>query len=123
MKRILIAAAAVAVLAGCSSDSAADYKAQAEEVCLAAVADKMKDPDSAQFRNVTIDDGVDTERTYVHDDGTENEDVPSTYWTIEGEVNAKNGFGAMVGYREFKCQATKSEGYDMKSGYIDIADR
>lgn len=65
MKRLIIFAAAL--LAGCAEQEARD-----------AVAAQLKDPGSAQFRNVKVTDKG-----------------------ACGEVNGKNLFGAYVGFREF----------------------
>lgn len=64
---ILIVAALA--LAGCGS--------QAKQ----AIADKMRDPDSAQFRDV--------------------KQCPSDGEVWQGEVNGKNAFGAYVGFKPF----------------------
>ena len=57
---------------------------KAAATCQDAVRDRLKDPDSAQFRDVT------TERS---DKG----------WSVEGEVNAANSYGGMDEYEWFTC--------------------
>lgn len=114
--------AAVFVLTACGEPEP-DWAAQAQEVCTDAVANKMKDPSSVEFRNVTVEDKGPRTMNYRNDDGTEEDDVPGNLWSVEGEVNAKNGFGAMVGFREFRCEAGKYEGRDMSTGYVNVAQR
>ncbi|WIX34939.1 hypothetical protein QO259_09975 [Salinicola sp. JS01] len=79
MKRTIATMVAIAALgsalAGCDSDLEKEAKK--------AVANQLRDPDSAKFRNVVGGQGVN------HSD------------TVCGEVNGKNGFGAYVGYRKF----------------------
>ncbi|WP_432678079.1 hypothetical protein ACRAJ3_25315 [Rhodococcus pyridinivorans] len=123
MKRMIPALLiAVVALTACGEDEP-DWAAQAKEMCLEAVANEMKDPNSTEFRDVTVEDKGPTTTNYLNDDGTRDEDVPGNYWSVEGEVNAKNGFGAMVGFRGFRCEAKKSEGRDMDTGYVNIARR
>jgi hypothetical protein len=65
-------------LAGCSQFS---EEARAIEKAESAVADKLKDPESAQFRNV--------------------EPCPDNPIWYTGEVNGKNSFGAYAGFERF----------------------
>jgi hypothetical protein len=76
--RYLFIAALVPVLAFAQSDSA-----DAPEIALAktGMMDKLKDPDSAKFKNLSIS------KKYP--------------WIICGEVNAKNSYGGYVGYERF----------------------
>ena len=64
------------------------------------LADDMKDPSSAQFRNVKL-------QPYL--DG----------YVICGEVNAKNSYGAYVGYTRFVASTTSALTYE-KSKYPSI---
>lgn len=66
------------VLAGCSQFS---DEARAIEEAKSAVADKLKDPESAQFRNV--------------------ERCPDSPIWYTGEVNGRNSFGAYAGFERF----------------------
>lgn len=125
MRKLLpVIAVAAFVLAACSGEQEPDWAAQAEEMCLEAVANKMKDPNSTEFRDVTVEHGGDAATMdFQNKDGSTDKDVEGEYWEVHGEVNAKNGFGAMVGFREFECNANKYDGRDMKTGYINIARR
>lgn len=71
----------------------------------------LKDPESAQFRNVHI--------------------KPGTDWVVQGEVNAKNSYGAYIGFdkwfydskeKEFAFEAstikTLKEGMDLLGGRV-----
>lgn len=49
--------------------------------------DRLKDPDSAQFRNLVV-------RKIFKDNGT-------VLYNVCGEINAKNSFGGYVGFRPF----------------------
>lgn len=60
------------------------------------IADSLKDPDSAKFRNV---------RFIQHEGGA----------LICGEVNAKNAYGGYVGYTKFLSDSKESEIYDESS--------
>lgn len=123
MRKIIIPALAVTALTltGCSSEpEGPSLEEQAQQACLDAVTDRMKDPDSVQFRNITVEDRGETTTNYINEDGTKDENVPGNYWRVEGEVNAKNSFGGMVGFTEFRCEAKKSEGREMETGYLDV---
>ncbi|SED50712.1 hypothetical protein SAMN04490240_4064 [Rhodococcus pyridinivorans] len=114
---------AVVALTACGEDEP-DWETQAQAMCLEAVADKMKDPNSTEFRNVTVEYAGDAATiNFENEDGTTDEDVQGEYWKVLGEVNAKNGFGAMVGFRDFECEANKYEGRDMDTGYVNVAKR
>lgn len=113
---------ALFVLTACG-ESESDYVAQSEELCIEAVSDKMKDPTSTEFRDVVVEYAGETEMSFQNADGTTDEDVPGEYWVVTGEVNAKNGFGAMVGFRGFECEAKKHEGRDMSTGYVSVERR
>lgn len=125
MRKTLPALVAVAfVLTACGGEPEPDWAAQAEEMCLEAVANEMKDPNSTEFRDVTVEHGGNAvTMDFQNKDGSTDEDVEGEYWEVLGEVNAKNGFGAMVGFRDFECEANKYEGRDMDTGYINIARR
>lgn len=49
--------------------------------------ERLKDPDSAQFRNLVVHE-------IAKDDGT-------VLYNVCGEINAKNSFGGYVGFRPF----------------------
>jgi len=65
-------------IAGCSSDYALKWKAEAY------IANLLNDPDSAKFRNIRVLHGG----------------------TVCGEVNGKNGYGAYAGFTKFVWSAT-----------------
>ena len=71
----LIIIALSSALMGCESSLETEAKH--------AMADELRDPDSAQFRNVVDGKSINGQET------------------VCGEVNGKNGFGAYVGYRKF----------------------
>lgn len=78
-KRLIVAIVAIValgvVLTGCTPSAVDKAKA--------AVAEKLRDPDSAKFRNVVS--------------GTNSEGLDA----VCGEVNGKNTFGAYSGYERF----------------------
>lgn len=91
MKRLLTALAAAAVLAtGCSAsaDDTSQRPGLAEKVCKEEVASRLKDPDSAQFRNITSE--------------VVNEDE---FWKLFGEVSGENSFGGRNGFIRWGCTA------------------
>jgi outer membrane murein-binding lipoprotein Lpp len=96
-KEIMMVRALVAFLtmiAGCS-DRAATAPSESPDIssAKAAVVRLLKDPDSAQFRDVAI--------------------VKSkAYTAVCGEINAKNGFGGYVGFQPF---------YALSDGQVAIA--
>ena len=71
MKRFVVAAALIASLASCESSEVVAAKKY--------VTDKMRDPSSVQFRNVT----------------------KGNNGAVCGEFNAKNGYGAYSGFKAF----------------------
>ena len=75
MKNLLIVTASALITFGIlNQDLFEPGHAHIEE----AVSEKLRDPDSAQFRSIRVGDGA-----------------------ACGEVNGKNGFGAYSGYRKF----------------------
>jgi len=76
MKRMLMAFAASLAIAAHADDAK-----NLIEVTKQAVAQSMKDPDSAQFKNMAVIDG----KTRA----------------VCGEVNARNSYGGYVGFRQF----------------------
>jgi hypothetical protein len=80
---LAVLALAVIALAGCKNgDRAAKYETLAKQ----AVANKMKDPASVQWRHV---------RTNIFSETTE------SMAFVCGEMNAKNGYGAYDGFESF----------------------
>ncbi|MFT4128253.1 MAG: hypothetical protein QM662_18745 [Gordonia sp. (in: high G+C Gram-positive bacteria)] len=59
------------------------------EVCEMSVRQQLRDPDSAQFR----------------EESGQPDTPEGVKWLVIGEVNARNGFGGMVGYKAFTCVA------------------
>ena len=74
---------------------------QAIETAKQTVANSLKDPSGAQFRNV---------RLVSYLDGK----------VICGEVNGKNSYGGYVGFSPFVASTTASDLYDKDSKYPDI---
>lgn len=99
---------ALAATSCSSSDSSPSNEELAATTCQTAVANKMKDPDSAQFRNVTTAEAG------------ANFDDSGVYWKVSGEVNAKNGFGGMAGYSGFRCEATLPNDGGMFASYVNV---
>lgn len=125
MRGILIAAVAAGALASGCSDSP-DPKQQAEEICRIGVANWMKDPSSAEFRNITVGDIKDVGPVTLMDDDfstTLTADARGKAWPVKGEVNANNAFGGKVGFREFTCEATLYDGdTNLKAQSITVDD-
>ena len=93
--RLLIAGALTALSAAAQDKGHGAFVAQAKEV----VTKNFKDPEGARFRNLAV---------YRSNTGS---------LALCGEVNAKNGFGAFVGYRAFLATvenaSLREEGDDM----------
>ncbi len=130
MSAAAVALATAALATGCGGNTeqaakpSADVKSEAASVCQKAVANEMKDPSSAQFRNVTVGDAMPaSDETEANSAG-----VPTAtktggqYWKVSGEVNAANSFGGMVGFRTFNCEAELYDGSQMESGYVNVQD-
>ncbi|WP_336791810.1 hypothetical protein [Gordonia malaquae] len=100
MNVLMCSAAAVVMatgVAGCSnSDSEPSREEMAIAACRAEVGNKLKDPESAEYRNETA-----IESPASSD---------SNLWAVTGEVNAANSYGAKAGFAPFTCDA--SYGYD-----------
>lgn len=104
MKKILLALVIPLVLAGCKpSEEKAISLAKSE------VAANLKDPASAQFRNVKVSKMTDAEDGRV-------------IAVVCGEINGKNGFGAYAGFHPFfvelnmKSKGMFSKGVDYTLG-------
>lgn len=87
MKKVLLAA----VAALCCSTALAQDPPALDEVALRAAFKDLKDPASAQFRHIR----------YKADKGA---------WTMCGEVNAKNSYGAFTGFQKFQGVASNPGG-------------
>ncbi|MCA6195379.1 hypothetical protein KD741_07525 [Escherichia coli] len=93
MKKILLALAIPLVLAGCKPG-----EEKAISLAKSEVAANLKDPASAQFRNVKVAKMTDA------DDGR-------IIAVVCGEINGKNGFGAYAGFHPFFVELNmKSKG-------------
>jgi murein DD-endopeptidase MepM/ murein hydrolase activator NlpD len=79
----------------------ANTQEQAVEAAKQTVANALKDPNSAQFRNVRL-------TRYL--DGN----------VVCGEVNAKNSYGGYVGFSPFVASTTSSRLYDSDNKYPNI---
>lgn len=111
MKKILLAWAIPLVLAGCKpSEEKAISLAKSE------VAANLKDPASAQFRNVKVAKMIDA-------------DQGSVFAIVCGEINGKNGFGAYAGFHPFfvelnmKSKGMFSKGVDYTLGEHFLSSR
>ena len=81
-KRTSVALACISLLVGCDSGFVRDAKVR--------VAAKLRDPESAQFREVREIKKSETREA-----------------AICGEVNAKNGYGGYVGFKKFYAAEDK----------------
>ncbi|EHB5917547.1 hypothetical protein JXB84_001100 [Escherichia coli] len=111
MKKILLALAIPLVLAGCKpGEEKAIFLAKSE------VAANLKDPASAQFRNVKVSKMSDAEDGRV-------------VAVVCGEINGKNGFGAYAGFHPFfvelnmKSKGMFSKGVDYTLGEHFLSSR
>ena len=104
MKKILLALAIPLVLAGCKPG-----EEKAISLAKSEVAANLKDPASAQFRNVKVAKMMDA-------------DQGSVCAIVCGEINGKNGFGAYAGFHPFfvelnmKSKGMFSKGVDYTLG-------
>ncbi|MBS6077508.1 MAG: membrane lipoprotein lipid attachment site-containing protein [Citrobacter freundii] len=104
MKKILLALVIPLVLAGCKPG-----EEKAISLAKSEVAANLKDPGSAQFRNVKVSKMTDAEDGHV-------------VAVVCGEINGKNGFGAYAGFHPFfvelnmKSKGIFSKGVDYTLG-------
>lgn len=104
MKKILLALVIPLVLAGCKPG-----EEKAISLAKSEVAANLKDPVSAQFRNVKVSKMTDAEDGHV-------------VAVVCGEINGKNGFGAYAGFHPFfvelnmKSKGIFSKGVDYTLG-------
>lgn len=104
MKKILLALVIPLVLAGCKPG-----EEKAISLAKSEVAVNLKDPASAQFRNVKVSKMTDAEDGHV-------------VAVVCGEINGKNGFGAYAGFHPFfvelnmKSKGIFSKGVDYTLG-------
>lgn len=105
MNKILLALAIPLALAGCKpGEEKAISLAQSE------VAANLKDPASAQFRNVKV-----AKMTDADDD--------RVIAVVCGEINGKNGFGAYAGFHPFYVELNmKSKGMFSKGVDYTLGD-
>lgn len=81
----------VSLLAACSADD------KVEQVAKEGITKNFNDPSSVQYRNVT----------------TTAESPQSPYRTTCGELNAKNQYGAYIGFKKFVV-VTEMQNYQVK---------
>lgn len=104
MKKLLLTLVIPLVLAGCKPG-----KEKAISLAKSEVAANLKDPASAQFRNVKVSKMTDAEDGHV-------------IAVVCGEINGKNGFGAYAGFHPFfvelnmKSKGIFSKGVDYTLG-------
>lgn len=67
------------------------------------VANSLRDPESAQFRNVRV---VELKKRAVFIDGKASQSTEG--FVVCGEVNGKNGYGGYVGFRPFVAGISES---------------
>lgn len=103
MKRTMAAVFAISFatlgLAACSSenDGPSDEE-HAVSMCQDEAKDELLDPESAQFRDMTAGDKL--QSPVSSEDGV--------YWKVSGQVNARNQMGGMVGFKDVNCEISKS---------------
>lgn len=103
MKHIVLVLAVAGLLtAGCSTatDDTDQRAGLAEKICKQEVAERLKNPDSAQWRNVETEVVSETDA-----------------WKFTGEVSGENSFGGRNGYVTWACVATYD--YDTKGVHAD----
>ncbi|EOZ7525305.1 membrane lipoprotein lipid attachment site-containing protein [Enterobacter quasiroggenkampii] len=113
MKKILLALVIPLVLAGCKPG-----EEKAISLAKSEVAANLKDPASAQFRDVKVAKMTDAEDGRV-------------VAVVCGEVNGKNGFGAYAGFHPFfvelnmKSKGIFSKGVDYTLGdhFLSTSDK
>ncbi|HHA1236450.1 TPA: hypothetical protein ACOEEP_004572, partial [Enterobacter kobei] len=111
MKKILLALAVTLVLAGCKPG-----EEKAISLAKSEVSANLKDPASAQFRNVKVSKMTDAEDGRV-------------VAVVCGEINGKNGFGAYAGFHPFfvelkmKSKGMFSKGVDYTLGEHFLSSR
>lgn len=111
MKKILLALVIPLVLAGCKPG-----EEKAISLAKSEVAANLKDPASAQFRNVKVSKMTDA------GDGR-------VFAIVCGEINGKNGFGAYAGFHPFfvelkmKSKGMFSKGVDYTLGEHFLSSR
>ncbi|HDC4513498.1 membrane lipoprotein lipid attachment site-containing protein [Enterobacter cloacae] len=105
MKKILLALVIPLVLAGCKPG-----EEKAISLAKSEVAENLKDPASAQFRNVKVSKMTDAEDGRV-------------IAVVCGEINGKNGFGAYAGFHPFFVELNmKSKGFFSKGVDYTLGD-
>jgi len=111
VKKILLALAVTLVLAGCKPG-----EEKAISLAKSEVSANLKDPASAQFRNVKVSKMTDAEDGRV-------------VAVVCGEINGKNGFGAYAGFHPFfvelkmKSKGMFSKGVDYTLGEHFLSSR
>ncbi|WP_316514743.1 hypothetical protein [Klebsiella aerogenes] len=104
MKKLLLTLVIPLVLSGCKPG-----EEKAISLAKSEVAANLKDPGSAQFRNVKVSKMTDAEDGHV-------------IAVVCGEINGKNGFGAYAGFHPFfvelkmKSKGMFSKGVDYTLG-------
>ncbi|ATM92172.1 TPA: hypothetical protein QH309_003906 [Klebsiella aerogenes] len=111
MKKLLLTLVIPLVVAGCKPG-----EEKAISLAKSEVAANLKDPASAQFRNVKVSKMTDAEDGHV-------------IAVVCGEINGKNGFGAYAGFHPFfvelnmKSKGIFSKGVDYTLGEHFLSSR
>ncbi|MGG8247756.1 lipoprotein [Klebsiella aerogenes] len=111
MKKLLLTLVIPLVLSGCNPG-----EEKAISLAKSEVAANLKDPASAQFRNVKVSKMTDAEDGHV-------------IAVVCGEINGKNGFGAYAGFHPFfvelnmKSKGIFSKGVDYTLGEHFLSSR
>ncbi|AXY31166.1 hypothetical protein [Klebsiella aerogenes] len=111
MKKLLLTLVIPLVLSGCKPG-----EEKAISLAKSEVAANLKDPASAQFRNVKVSKMTDAEDGHV-------------IAVVCGEINGKNGFGAYAGFHPFfvelnmKSKGIFSKGVDYTLGEHFLSSR
>ena len=106
MKRLILAVALapIAVVAGCGRDNNTPNEATYIVMAQNEIKARLKDPDSAEFRNVKM-----------HMTTALGPETPATC----GEVNANNSFGGKTGYQRFVSGGATVLESDMESSEFE----
>lgn len=116
--RVILTCVAAISLVGCDSKPAAQEQPKPDprqlelSMVKAKVADQLKDPSSAQFRNVR-------RIPLMKMPGKDSWAYPGHYC---GEVNGKNSFGAYSGYQQFHAWGPDSKGIFQQESPVTITD-
>ena len=82
-------------MSACKPETSQPKAQSSEEWCIAEVKENLKDPESANFKDVSANKGETKDSTWCR-----------------GMVNAKNSMGGYVGFKKFTRYSDGSVGFD-----------